>query len=93
MGFCVCLYFGRECIPFVVLPYSRVIEIGCADGTTCRLLFKAVGATGGRVLGVDIGKAVVEQARKSSPAGIRYEVPLCGVTMVWWLVVVRSWVD
>ena len=64
----------RQCIPYVTLPYSKVIEIGCADGRTCRLLHTAIGGTGGTVLGVDIGKHTIDLARQRSPPGIRYEV-------------------
>jgi hypothetical protein len=117
----------RECIPLTVLPHSRVLELGCADGKTCRLVFSRLcelgdaspdssssaddsdvaaaaavvsgsggkggkGSKGGRgggggdsrscvhtrvigsVVGVDVSKVCVEEARRRSPAAVRFEV-------------------
>ena len=55
----------RALIPHVILPHSRCIEIGCADGPTCRLLAAAV--PNGKVLGVDVGKECITNARKILP--------------------------
>jgi len=59
-----------------LLPTDSVLEIGCHTGATTRLLHKHLRSMGGSgvVVGVDIGKSIIQLARKFGPADIRYEV-------------------
>ena len=59
----------RETIPRVVGPSDVVLEVGCHHGTTTRALDVAAS----RAIGVDVGKGVVETARRQAP-GVRFEV-------------------
>jgi len=69
----------REMMHLTCLTHSRVMEIGCADGPTCRLLVGPTGPVGpcGFVLGVDVGKECIYNARKFStalPHNLVYEI-------------------
>jgi hypothetical protein len=57
-------------------PASSVFFKYFITGATTRLLHKHLRAMGGcgQVVGVDIGKSIIELARKFGPAEIRYEV-------------------
>lgn len=46
---------------------DRVIEFGCHSGTTTRIAAEAVGMEG-RVMGVDIGRSIIEHANRGEPA-------------------------
>src|SRR5687768_12429502 len=54
---------ARELLPRLE-PGSRVLELGCGDGTTARLLTDA----GHRVHGIDSSPAFIELARERAPA-------------------------
>jgi len=49
---------------------TEVIDIACATGAQCRSLYRA----GINPVGVDLSPAMIAQARKASPPGIRYVV-------------------
>jgi hypothetical protein len=59
-----------------LLPTDSVLEIGCHSGATTRLVHAALRQMGGagEVVGVDIGKSIIELARRHGPSEIRYEV-------------------
>ena len=50
-------------------PGERVIDIGCGTGAVTRAMAERVGA-GGRVLGVDVSKPMLEQARALTGTGV-----------------------
>mmetsp|Transcript_43055 Transcript_43055/g.111628 ORF Transcript_43055/g.111628 Transcript_43055/m.111628 type:complete len:444 (-) Transcript_43055:547-1878(-) len=52
----------------VLKPGDRVVEFGCHSGTTTRMAAEAVGAQG-RVVGVDIGRSIVNAATKATEGG------------------------
>lgn len=53
-------------------PGERIADIGCGCGALALALAKIVGAEG-RVLGVDVSRAMLEVARRLTPAGARTE--------------------
>lgn len=59
----------RSTIPQLVRESDRVLELGCEWGTTTALL----ASQGGLVIGSDVSREVVSQARIKHP-GIRFEV-------------------
>lgn len=59
-----------------LLPTDSVLEIGCHSGVSTRLVAQHLRSIGGRgdVVGVDIGKSIIELARSQPCAGARFEV-------------------
>lgn len=50
-------------------PGERVLEVGCGFGSDTVVLAEAVGP-GGRVVGVDVSKPMITQARQRAPANV-----------------------
>lgn len=59
-----------------LLPTDSVLEIGCHSGASTRLVARHLRAIGGDglVVGVDIGKSIIELARSQDNTGAVYEV-------------------
>lgn len=55
----------RRTIPYVVQKTDACLEVGCFSGTTTKLVHEA--AELGYCVGVDIGRPIVERARKEHP--------------------------
>ena len=53
----------RSTIPFIVKEGDKVLEIGCARGTTIKALSSYIGSTG-ECIGIDMGKVCIDNARK-----------------------------
>ncbi|CAM9317833.1 unnamed protein product, partial [Ectocarpus fasciculatus] len=56
----------RMAIPLIIETGDRVLEIGCARGTTIAMASKHIGspADGGVCVGIDMGKVCIENSRK-----------------------------
>ncbi|HLM61972.1 MAG TPA: methyltransferase domain-containing protein, partial [Pyrinomonadaceae bacterium] len=50
---------------------DKVLDLGCAAGTTSRLMSQIVGSSG-QIVGVDFSEQRLEQARSCSDVGIEY---------------------
>ncbi len=57
-----------------VAPGQRIVDVGCGTGVDTRALAR-LAAPGGSVLGVDPSGALIDEARRTTPAdlGVRYE--------------------
>ena len=71
-------HFGRRTVERLTLPAGgRVLDLCCGSGASALPAAEAVGPTGS-VLGIDITKALVEQARqRAAAAGLRHAAFQC----------------